>query len=416
MFEGTAKRLQKLLQDQPGREWTVDEILDEFFTNHKDWCEEKMKGSTVVKTTDVLRSRIAAEIHSTYAYAIKKGNSGLRRKGVPRAYIFYWDNGQTATKEISTTSTGLAQAAELFLKDHPGQWHSSGEVAEWIIDNCEDIANSMRTQPKHSSRSKLRAKLSPQIKGKYRKLVKQKYVICKEGHPPRFQWRSGSGDVGTQEFMQPAGDSQKSESETSQPAENEARLEQHLYRPLREFLRAMNICSHRIVESRSSSTVRRGGNRWLHPDIVGMELLTGENWNRDVQELMKANADNRAKFWSFEVKSELTRSNVRERFFQAVSNSSWANYGYLVAKKINGENTWAELRMLSSLHGIGVIELNAGSPGDSKLSIQARERPDVDWATCNRIAEENPDFRKFIENMLGILAKGKIGERDWGLD
>jgi hypothetical protein len=36
---------------------------------------------------------------------------------------------------------------------------------------------------------------------------------------------------------------------------------------------------------------------------------------------------------------QANRSNVRECFFQAVSNSSWANFGYLVAAEIEGQDT-----------------------------------------------------------------------------
>jgi hypothetical protein len=50
------------------------------------------------------------------------------------------------------------------------------------------------------------------------------------------------------------------------------------------------------------------------------------------------------RLWSFEVKKELNSSNVRKSFFQAVSNSSWANEGYLVAVSIVGEQVEQELR------------------------------------------------------------------------
>ena len=40
-----------------------------------------------------------------------------------------------------------------------------------------------------------------------------------------------------------------------------------------------------------------------------------------------------------------------------MSNSSWANEGYLVATSISTSEVEEELRMLSALHGIGVILL-----------------------------------------------------------
>ena len=50
------------------------------------------------------------------------------------------------------------------------------------------------------------------------------------------------------------------------------------------------------------------------------------------------------------------RSHGRECFFHTVANSSWANFGYLVAAEIEGDKTLKALRMLADAHGIGVIE------------------------------------------------------------
>jgi len=91
----------------------------------------------------------------------------------------------------------------------------------------------------------------------------------------------------------------------------------------------------------------------------------------------------------------VNRSNAREVWFQAVSNSSWANFGYLVAADIQ-ESAMKELRLLAASYGIGLIRLNAEDPSESEILIPARERPDIDWDACNRLAEENTDFRDFV--------------------
>jgi hypothetical protein len=52
------------------------------------------------------------------------------------------------------------------------------------------------------------------------------------------------------------------------------------------------------------------------------------------------------------VKVALSISNVREAFFQTVSNSSWANYAYLVASSLDAKAK-DELELLSEAHGIG---------------------------------------------------------------
>ncbi|QQV75025.1 hypothetical protein H6P87_00570 [Rickettsia tillamookensis] len=58
-----------------------------------------------------------------------------------------------------------------------------------------------------------------------------------------------------------------------------------------------------------------------------------------------------------------------------------------------------ELNILCNLHGIGVIELNIDKPLESYIRIPAKERPEVDWNTANRLAEENKDFRNYIEKI-----------------
>jgi len=54
-----------------------------------------------------------------------------------------------------------------------------------------------------------------------------------------------------------------------------------------------------------------------------------------------------------------------------------------------------ELRLLNELHGIGVILLDPTNPADNTtIEIPAHERHEVDWGTCNRIADETRIFCK----------------------
>jgi hypothetical protein len=109
----------------------------------------------------------------------------------------------------------------------------------------------------------------------------------------------------------------------------------------------------------------------------------------------------------------VNRSNVRETFFQAVSNSSWANFGYLVAAEIEGADTTKELRMLFSLHGIGFIQLDTDNPAESQILIPARERLEVDWVTCNRLTQENKDFLQFLRLVRQFYQTGDPRPKDW---
>ncbi len=91
----------------------------------------------------------------------------------------------------------------------------------------------------------------------------------------------------------------------------------------------------------------------------------------------------------------INRANVREAWFQAVSNSSWANLGYLVAADIQ-ESAMKELRLLAASYGIGLIRLDIHDPNESEVLIPARERGDIDWDACNRLAQENSDFQSVV--------------------
>ena len=77
---------------------------------------------------------------------------------------------------------------------------------------------------------------------------------------------------------------------------------------------------------------KKGFSEWVHPDIVGC-YFPFRDWEAEVVEASSVMGYTAIKLFSFELKKELTLSNLREAFFQAVSNSSWANEGYLLPPK-----------------------------------------------------------------------------------
>ena len=189
--------------------------------------------------------------------------------------------------------------------------------------------------------------------------------------------------------------------------------EADLYPLLAQYLAAeFDVYTKRIDEKRSSNRRGLSGNIWLYPDMVSLENLT-RDWDRDLRDCVGEMTAPKARLWSFEVKKLLNRSNIREAYFQAVSNSSWAHYGYLVAGRIEGADTLKELRMLYGLHGIGVIQLNVEDIAESEVLIPARFRTEVDWSTANRLCEENTDFRQFIKLVRQFHQTGEVPETGW---
>jgi len=100
---------------------------------------------------------------------------------------------------------------------------------------------------------------------------------------------------------------------------------------------------------------------------------------------------------------------VREAFFQAVSNSTWANNGYLVAREIQGAETMNELRILAGLHGIGFILLDFDNPADSQIMIPCKERTEIEWHTASRLAGQNKDFMEYIKIVRKFHQTGEAG-------
>jgi hypothetical protein len=137
--------------------------------------------------------------------------------------------------------------------------------------------------------------------------------------------------------------------------------------------------------------------QWLHPDVVGIYLPFGADWKTEVFNVSKEIGSPYVRFYSFELKKELGFSKLREYFFQAVSNSSWANYGYIVAADIDDDPSFQyELNRLSRAFGIGVIKLDIEDPNLSETIYPARYNTDLDWDKMNKLSSENPNFRDFM--------------------
>jgi hypothetical protein len=63
---------------------------------------------------------------------------------------------------------------------------------------------------------------------------------------------------------------------------------------------------------------------WVHPDMIGV-YFPAKDWKPEVLDLSVATGNTALKIYSFELKKALSFGNLRQAFFQAVSNSSWAN-------------------------------------------------------------------------------------------
>lgn len=184
---------------------------------------------------------------------------------------------------------------------------------------------------------------------------------------------------------------------SEQTVKKNNQFEKDLYPILAKFCHSINIDTLRIDEKESRKDKGKNYNKWLHADVVGFQDLITD-FNAQAKECLIKYADERSYLYSFEVKDgRIETWNLREYFFQTVSNSSWANYSYLVAEDVN-ENAIDELQLLCSSFKIGYIQLNREIPLDSQIIIKAPKTV-LDWNMINRIANENKDFQKYMENI-----------------
>lgn len=143
----------------------------------------------------------------------------------------------------------------------------------------------------------------------------------------------------------------------------------------------------------------KGANEWLHPDLTGV-YFPFRDYCDETRKLQQSLSVSSVKLFSFEMKVRLNFANLRQAYFQAVSNSSWANEGYLVTLDIpNDPSFQEELRRLNNSFGIGVIQLDPENIDESDILFPSRIKSEIDWDTANRLAEDNPDFADFLKSI-----------------
>ena len=302
----------------------------------------------------------------------------------------------------------LAKVVLGYLKDRPDEKLTARQIAEWIFTTFPDECQAKKQSSQYvSTDAELVQQLVAEISFQRPRLQKRHPELKTTEGRPRKYYYSEKSDVAEVAAAEGVADAPTADS-------NDVKLGEHAMYPLLSLYlwEEFGVYSKRIDEKRASNKRGPNGNRWLYPDVVGMEDL-GAEWHQEVRDCVNQYSDKRTKLWSFEAKLLINRSNVRECFFQAVSNSSWANFGYLVAAEIEGQDTLKELRMLFAAHGIGLIKLDADNPAESQVLIPARERDEIDWDMANRLATENRDYLEYVKLVKQFYQTGEARLADW---
>lgn len=177
--------------------------------------------------------------------------------------------------------------------------------------------------------------------------------------------------------------------------------ERSLHKLFCSYLRSRNIYAKTIFHEKTSSKSDHA-QKWVHPDIIGVQF---EDFDNDATlSLLKATEPKESvHIYSYELKKKIDSDyQLKQCFFQALSNSSWANFGYLVAFELN-EGLDEEMERLNNAFGIGIIQMQAT---ESKILYPAKEKQ-LDYVTIEKLNNLNPDFRTFIEKLSKVMLASK---------
>ncbi len=179
--------------------------------------------------------------------------------------------------------------------------------------------------------------------------------------------------------------------------------EKDLHPVLVKYLRSNPhfLCLTKTINQSRTEGVnkKKNSNLWVYSDLIGVYYPFDDFHEIALKSFNFLNM-NPCKIFSFEMKINLNFSNFKEYYFQAVSNSSWANEGYLVCDSIlDDPELMDELRMLNAAHGIGIIVLNKENPEQSEIVFNARYNEKMDIYMINKLITQNKDVQIVFKNV-----------------
>lgn len=177
--------------------------------------------------------------------------------------------------------------------------------------------------------------------------------------------------------------------------------ERSLHKLFCSYLRTRNIYAKTIFHEKSSTKIDNA-QKWVHPDIVGVQF---EEFQNDATlSLLKATEPKETvHIYSYELKRKIDSDyQLKQFYFQALSNSSWANFGYLVAFEI-ADGLEDEMERLNNAFGIGIILMQAT---EATVLFPAREKA-LDYITIEKLNRINKQFCEFISKLSKVLLASK---------
>lgn len=183
---------------------------------------------------------------------------------------------------------------------------------------------------------------------------------------------------------------------------NKKILEEDLHTPLTKYLHSMKIYS-KTINANATDVNLKGKMKWGTPDIVAVTFK--DYINKSVLELFNHINLPTTELYAYELKLKLTLGNLTEYYFQALSNSGWANEAWLVAMEIDENNydeLMEEMKRLNQSFGVGIIRLDYNNPEDSEILFSAKKRNNLDIDTMHKLCY-NRQFQDFINDVNKLL-------------
>ena len=182
---------------------------------------------------------------------------------------------------------------------------------------------------------------------------------------------------------------------------NKKILEEDLHTSLTKYLYSMKIYS-KTINANATDVNLKGKMKWGTPDIVGVTFK--DYINKSVLELFNHINLPTTEIYAYELKLKLTLGSLTEYYFQALSNSGWANEAWLAAMEIdeNDIDLMEEMKRLNQSFGVGIIKLNYDNPEDSEILFSAQKRNYLDIDTMHKLCY-NRQFQDFINDINEIF-------------
>lgn len=276
---------------------------------------------------------------------------------------------------------------------------SPDEIAEWAKANIAGVSQ------KYASAQTPEKTISAQI---YTDMIKL-------GDTSKFIKTEDSMLFGLAELKDKYGDAlgNTPASQTRIDTASENDKEKKMHKPLATYLlnHPFFMLHAKTIDASKSTNLKKGMYEWEHPDMVGVRYAS--EMYKSAFETMQKNAETLFELYSFELKLTLNITDVCEKYFQAVSNSSWSNYGYLVVKDMdeNDNALYEKLTILNDQFGIGLIKLdvdlnNIESSIDNMLNnskiIFKSKRREINYRFLNRfMSRNNSDIADFFRSVNG---------------